>query len=209
MVLAATSSKLKAKNESIAENLATLKNKQAIDETKQFRKYQKCSFDDRQLPPIGIHYGNDEELTNLKKEKILNLVKNKKLSVPPPPPPRKNKRTNYTERSTQILGAVNQRSTDTFRFEYVHHIPDHTEGDSLSIDNSTNEKSPRVVAVVTPIKKDKHYDTRSKFVTMNSSFKTNNNNCRASIETSSSDNINNNNKFGGNSESCECCELIT
>lgn len=204
LVLAATSSKLKAKKETIAENLAILKNKQTIDETNPFRKYQKCSFDDRQLPPVGIHYEHDEELINLKKEKILNLVKNKKLSVPPPPPPRKNKRTNYTERSTQILGAVNQRSTDTFRFEYVHHIPDQTEGDSLSIDNSTNEKSQRVVAVVTPIKKDKHYDTRNKFVTMNSSFKGNNNNCTgAIIETSSSDSINNNNKFGGNSESCE------
>ncbi|KAL5281421.1 SCHIP1 family protein [Megaselia abdita] len=210
LVLAATSSKLKSKKENIAENLATLKNKQQIiDETKVFRKYQKCAFDDRQLPPVGIHYENDEELNNLnlKKEKILSLVKNKKLSVPPPPPPRRNKRTNYTERSTQILGAVNQRSTDTFRFEYVHHIPDHTEGDSLSIDNSTNEKSPRVVAVVTPRKKDKHYDKRNKFLEMSSSSF--NNNCRTNDTNSSntsSDSINNN-KFGGNSESSSCFDV--
>lgn len=192
------------------ESLSILKNKQTFDETNPFRKYQKCSFDDRQLPPVGIHYENDEEvLLNLKKEKIRSLVKNKKLSVPPPPPPRKNKRANYTERSTQILGAVNQRSTDTFRFEYVHQIPNQTEGDSLSADN---EKSPRVVAVVTPIKKDKPYDTRSKYFAMNSpSPKGNNNDCMGTIiesgsSNTSSDSINNNKLLvGGNSDNCKCC----
>uniref|UniRef100_T1GIY2 Uncharacterized protein n=1 Tax=Megaselia scalaris TaxID=36166 RepID=T1GIY2_MEGSC len=188
LVLAATS-KLKSKKENQIPE--THKNKQiSVDESV---RYQKCSFDERQLPPVGIHYEieniekkseqleQQKHLTNLKKEKILSLVKNKKLSVPPPPPPRKYKRTNYSERSTQILGAVNQRSTDTFRFEYVQSPPDRPEDwiDPLSID------------------KDKYYEKRNKFLEMN------NNGSDSFCSSDSLNNNNNNSKYvaAGNPES--------
>lgn len=212
LVLAATS-KLKSKKENQIPK--THKNKQiSVDESV---RYQKCSFDERQLPPVGIHYEieniekkseqleQQKHLTNLKKEKILSLVKNKKLSVPPPPPPRKYKRTNYSERSTQILGAVNQRSTDTFRFEYVQSPPDRPEDwiDPLSIDKGINENSSaRVVAVVTPRKKDKYYEKRNKFLEMN-----NNGSDSFCSSDSLNNNNNNNSKYvaAGNPESsCEC-----